>query len=235
VRGPIDRLTHRLPRPWRIAVDWVVTIVGAVGIVLALKAWVVNPYRIPSSSMEPTFHCARTQPDCSARFSDRVLANRFKYHLTEPRRGDIVVFETTQQVRNACNAGGTFVKRIIGLPGETWEERNGFVYINGKRIEESYINPSRRDMETHEARRIPDDHYFLLGDNRQASCDSRKWGFLPRENLIGEVFAVYWPPNRITFSIGALVALGLVVGPVLPRRRRSGRGGRAPDGFRRRG
>ena len=69
-----------------------VTIAGAVAIVLAIKAFVVNPYRIPSPSMEPTLHCARPAPGCQARFSDRVLANRFLYHLTNPERGDIVVF-----------------------------------------------------------------------------------------------------------------------------------------------
>ena len=81
---PLDRVTGRLPRRLRIAVDWIVTIVGAVAIVLAIKAWVVNPYRIPSSSMEPTLHCARPAPGCESRFSDRVLANRFIYHFRDP-------------------------------------------------------------------------------------------------------------------------------------------------------
>ena len=95
------------------------TIVGAIAIVLAIKAWVVNPYRIPSSSMEPTLHCARPATGCEARFSDRVLANRFIYHFRDPGRGEIVVFKTTPAVVRKCGAGGTFVKRIIGLPGET--------------------------------------------------------------------------------------------------------------------
>ena len=82
---PLDRVTGRLPRRMRIAVDWIVTIVGAIAIVLAIKAWVVNPYRIPSSSMEPTLHCARPAAGCEARFSDRVLANRFIYHFRDPR------------------------------------------------------------------------------------------------------------------------------------------------------
>jgi len=93
-RNPIDRLTAGLPRGVRVAVDWVVTIVGAIAIVLAIKAWVVNPYRIPSSSMEPTLHCARPGQGCEARLSDRVLANRFIYHFRDPHRGEIVVFNT---------------------------------------------------------------------------------------------------------------------------------------------
>jgi signal peptidase I len=199
VRNPVDRLTYRLPRPWRIAIDWIVTIVGAVAIVLAIKQWVVNPYRIPSSSMEPTLHCAGAGLGCTARFSDRVLANRFIYHFTDPKRGDIVVFETPQRARNDCGAGGTFVKRIIGLPGESWEMRNGFVYINGKRLNESYVPADRRDLDTKPPVKIPDDSYFVMGDNRAQSCDSRVWGPLPRDNLIGKVFAVYWPPKRISF------------------------------------
>ena len=115
---PLDRVTGRLPRRMRIAVDWIVTIVGAVAIVLAIKAWVVNPYRIPSSSMEPTLHCARPAPGCESRFSDRVLANRFIYHFRDPQRGDVIVFETPPAAKAKCGAGGTFVKRIVGLPGE---------------------------------------------------------------------------------------------------------------------
>ncbi len=119
MRGPVDRLTENWPRPWRIAVDWIVTIVGAVVIVLLIKAYVVNPYRIPSSSMEPTLHCAKPGLDCEASYSDRVLANRFIYHFTDPARKDIVVFHTPKSAQEQCGAGGTFVKRIIGLPGDT--------------------------------------------------------------------------------------------------------------------
>ena len=196
MRGPVDRLTARLPSPWRTVVDWLVTIAVAVAAVLAIKAWVVNPYRIPSSSMEPTLHCAEPGDGCAARFSDRVLANRFIYHFKEPERGDIVVFETPPEARTRCGAGGTFVKRLIGLPGERIAEREGAVYVNGRRLAERYLDGRRDDM-TFPERRIPDDHYFVMGDNRGQSCDSRVWGAVPRDNIIGEVFAVYWPPQRI--------------------------------------
>jgi signal peptidase I len=193
----VDRITGRLPKPWRQAIDWVVTIVGAVAIVLAIKEWVVNPYRIPTSSMEPTLHCAGVGAGCTARFSDRVLANRFIYHLKDPERGDVVVFETPERARRDCGAGGTFVKRIIGLPGETWEMRNGFVFIDGRRLEEPYMKADRRDGDTHPPKRIPEDNYFVMGDNRGSSCDSRVWGPLARDDLIGKVFAIYFPPRRI--------------------------------------
>ena len=197
MRNPVDRLTGRLPRPWRVAIDWVVTIVGAVAIVLAIKQWVVNPYRIPSSSMESTLHCAGAGLGCTSRFSDRVLANRFIYHFKDPERGDIVVFETPQRARRDCGAGGTFVKRIIGLPDDSWEMRNGFVFINGKRLQEPYVKAARRDTDTRPPVKIPKNHYFVMGDNRSQSCDSRVWGSLPRANLIGKVFAIYFPPRRI--------------------------------------
>ena len=202
-RNPIDRLTRRLPDPIRVVVDWAVTIVAAVAIVLLVKAYIVNPYKIPSSSMEPTLHCARPKVGCEARFDDRVLANRFIYHLRAPHRGEIVVFDTPPAAKVACGEGGTFVKRVIGLPGETIEVRlnaagKGIVYINGKRLREPYIQPSRLADKAFGPQRIPDDNYFMMGDNRSQSCDSREWGSVARDHLIGKVFATYWPPNRIS-------------------------------------
>src|SRR5436309_13285562 len=155
--NPIDRLFPNLPHGWRVALDWVVTIAGAVAIVLAIKAWVVNPYRIPSSSMEPTLHCARPGTGCESSTSDRVLANRFIYHFRDPRRGEIVVFHTPPLAQVKCGAGGTFVKRLIGLPGDGWEERSGFVYIDGGKLDEPYVKPDRRDEQTLAGGRIPPD------------------------------------------------------------------------------
>ena len=200
-RNPIDRMTHRLPRAWRVAIDWIVTIAGAVAIVFAIKAWVINPYRIPSSSMEPTLHCAGSQ-GCEARLSDRVLANRFIYRFRDPQRGDVVVFETPPAARMRCGAGGTFVKRLIGLPGERLELRTigglSYVFINGKKLDEPYIGRNRRDAGGPESFNVHQGQYFMMGDNRSSSCDSRVWGTVPRKNLIGKVFATYWPPNRIS-------------------------------------
>jgi signal peptidase I len=195
VRTPL----HVLPRGVRPVVDWLLTIAFAIVIVVVIKAWVVNPYRIPSSSMEPTLHCAKPGFRCEAGISDRVLANRLVYHVRDPHRGDLVVFDTPPAAAVQCGAGGTYVKRLVGLPGELWEERDGWVYIDGRKLAEPYLAPGRRDAETWQPRRIPAGHYFFMGDNRQWSCDSRKWGTVPRASIVGEVFATYWPPRRLTF------------------------------------
>lgn len=207
MKDPLGRLFPNLPHGVRVALDWIITIAGAVVIVLVIKAYVVNPYRIPSSSMEPTLHCARSGPGCEARFSDRVLADRLIYRFRNPHRGEIVVFKTPPLARIRCGAGGVFVKRIIGLPGDVWTEKSGTISIDGKALKEPYIKLDRRDFQSHEMadippgglKRIPPHMYLMMGDNRAQSCDSRVWGLVPRTNIIGEVFMTYWPPNRISF------------------------------------
>jgi signal peptidase I len=209
MRDPLGRLLPGLPRGVRVVLDWVLTIAGAILIVLAIKAWIVNPYRIPSSSMEPTLHCAHPAPGCEANYSDRVLANRFIYHFRDPRRGEIIVFHTPPEAAVKCGEGGTFVKRLIGLPGEkVKEDDHGYIWIQPPgsaewfKLSEPYIQPSRRLADAaHFGQEwvVPKGEYFFMGDNRGESCDSREWGAVPRSNLIGEVFFVYWPPNRIGF------------------------------------
>ena len=190
----LRRRLSRLPRPARIAVDWAVTIVVAVVAVLVLKTYVVTPYRIPSASMEPTLHCARPVSDCLAHFSDRVLACRVCLDVATPSRGDIIVFNAPPDAERKCGEGGTFVKRLIGLPGETVSERSGEVFVNGRRLEEAYVEfRDSRSGTWH----VPDGEYFFMGDNRPTSCDSRQWGSVPRGDLVGTVIFRYWPPNRI--------------------------------------
>jgi signal peptidase I len=176
----------------RRIIDWVVTIGLAVAFVLVFEAEIAKPFRIPSASMEPTLHCAKPGPDCEASFNDRVIANRLAYRFTSPRRGQVVVFDAPA---HACGVGGTFVKRLIGLPGDTVAERNGDVWVNGKRLNDSYVDPKLRDNMT-QTWHVPRGHYFFMGDDRVNSCDSRVWGTVPRSSLIGPVLFVYWPPTR---------------------------------------
>jgi len=198
----LDRAQSRIPQPWRTVVDWLVTISLAIAFVLAFEAEVAKPYRIPSPSMEPTLHCARPAQGCEARFSDRVLANRFIYHFRSPHRGEIVVFNTPKAAKEDCGEGGTFVKRLIGLPGDRLhEDPHGFIYVNGRKLDKPYSPAHRRRQDTQyagESWDVPKDEYFFMGDNRGQSCDSRRWGSVPRSDLVGPVFATYWPPNRIS-------------------------------------
>ena len=178
----------------RKLVDWAVTIGVAVLIVLACEAEVAKPFKIPSSSMEPTLHCAKPGAWCEAEFNDRVIANRLAFRFGSPKRGQIVVFEAP---KDACGVGGTFVKRLIGLPGDDVQEHDGHVVVNGRTLDEPYVDPALRGHGAG-AWRVPQGHYFFMGDDRAHSCDSRTWGAVPRSSLIGPVLATYWPPTRLS-------------------------------------
>jgi signal peptidase I len=208
-RDPLGRLFPGLSRGARVTIDWILTIAGAILIVLAIKHWIVNPYRIPSSSMEPYLNCAKPGPGCLGNSSDRVLACRICLDFSNPSRGDVVVFNTPKAAVTDCGEGGTFVKRIIGLPGETVrEDRKGFIWIRGPnssvfhKLNEPYISAQARELDNHKGEHwhVPEGDYFMMGDNRSESCDSRQWGPVPRKDLIGTVFFVYWPPDRIGFK-----------------------------------
>jgi signal peptidase I len=211
MRNPVDRLTTGMPNSMRVTIDWLVTILGALLIVVAIKQWVINPYRIPSSSMEPTLNCAAPADGCLAAGgllsgSDRVLACRICYDFSSPKRGDIVVFNTPPEAAIKCGQGGVYVKRLIGLPGDTvHEDESGYIWINGKKLDEPYVEAARRKQDVEDnpehlnkTWHVPEGQYFFLGDNRGESCDSRTWGTVPRANIIGKVVATYWPPSRIS-------------------------------------
>ena len=197
----LDRAQGRIPQPWRTIVDWLVTIALAIAFILAFEAQVAKPYRIPSPSMEPTLHCAKPVAFCQGRFNDRVIANRLAYRFADPKRGQIVVFEAPAAAKRCGpgDGGSTFVKRIIGLPGERVSERDGVAFVNGRRLVEPYVDAALRGRETASWPRVTRGHYFVLGDNRTHSCDSRTWGTVPRSNLIGPVTLTYWPPGHLSF------------------------------------
>lgn len=153
----------------------------------------VKVYRMPSSSMEPTLHCAKPAPGCRGGRSDRFVVLR--YVLRSPARGDLVAFRAPRRAADVCGVAGTFVKRVIGLPGETVTSRSGRIRADGRPLREPYLGSRDTRSGTW---RVPAGRYFLLGDNRAQSCDSRSFGAVPRGRLVGRVLAVYWPPNRLS-------------------------------------
>jgi signal peptidase I len=152
-------------------------------------------FRVPSSSMEPTLHCARPQPGCEGTSVDHVAVRPYGSH--SPVRGDIVVFRTPPRAAEVCGAAGLFIKRVVGLPGEHWSERAGTVLIDGRPLVEPYIRRVRRDTSSFGGGRIPAGRYLLLGDNRAESCDSRVYGVVPRRNLVGRVVEIKRGSTRI--------------------------------------
>jgi len=200
--GLHSRTIGRLPRPWRTIVDWVLTIVVAVAVVLVIETEVAKPFRVPSSSMEPTLKCAKPGAGCTASMDDRVIACRLCYRFSDPKRGQIVVFKPPPSAATACSSGGggVYVKRLIGMPGDTIkEDAESYIWVNGKRLDEPYVTDLARARDTkHDLTwEVPKGEYFFMGDNRGDSCDSRDWGSVPRSDLIGSMLVRYWPPNRI--------------------------------------
>src|SRR5262249_23776088 len=196
-RGSLGRLMRKL----LIAIG---VVIGLAGVFFALA---VRPYRIPSSAMEPTLDCAKPAPGCLGSSEDRVLACRTCLDFGSPSRGDILVFNTPEEAALKCGEGGTFVKRLIGLPGDTVrEDTHGFIWIRSPgakkfvKLKESYLSASSRLADSahfQETWHVPEGDYFMVGDNRSQSCDSRTWGSVPRNKLIGTVFFVYWPLSRL--------------------------------------
>jgi signal peptidase I len=145
--------------------------------------------------MEPTLHCARPAPGCEAAQRDRVYA--VPYDRSKPARGDIVVFQTPRAALLRCGASGLFIKRVIGLPGESWSERKGSILIGGRVLSEPWIRPGRGDDLSFPGGAIPAGRYLLLGDNRASSCDSRFWGLVPLQNIRGKIVEIKRGSKRI--------------------------------------
>ena len=152
--------------------------------------------------MEPTLHCARPEPGCESGPSDRVLANRFIYRFRDPAAGrHRRLQDAARGASTRCGAGGTFVKRLVGLPGDRIAMSDGVLQVNGEPVDEPYVNGGGPGTDFAE-RTLGADEYFMMGDNRAQSCDSREWGPVTRDDLIGPVFAVYWPLTRLGLPLG---------------------------------
>ena len=158
---------------------WARDIFFTVLIAILVVIFVVQPVKVEGTSMEP-----RLEP------RDRILVNKFVYYFSGVERGDIVVFWYPKDQTKS------FIKRVIGLPAETVEVRSGVVYLNGEELSEPYL-PADSDYESYPLQVVPPDHYFVLGDHRNSSNDSRDWGFVPGKNIFGEAIFRYWPLSKL--------------------------------------
>ncbi|MEW6426356.1 MAG: signal peptidase I [Bacillota bacterium] len=161
------------------AVEVIESIVIAVLLAALIRMFVLAPFYIPSGSMIPTLL-----------EGDRIIVSKITYRLWEPKRGDIVVFKYPR------DPSRDYVKRLIGLEGETVALKNNHLYINGQEVSEEYLPPGLR-FGDYGPVRVPEGHYLMLGDNRNVSEDSRYWGPLPEKYIIGKALMIYWPPHRI--------------------------------------
>jgi signal peptidase I len=178
--------------------ETLVVVVVALAAALLLRTFVVQTFFIPSGSMEPTLQ-----------IGDRILVDKLSYHLHGVDRGNIVVFRRPADE----NCGGApvadLVKRVIGLPGETISLSKGYVDINGKRLNETWLptsvqgttfpGPTGPSYNLAKPYVIPANHYFVMGDNREDSCDSRYWGPIPRSLIVGKVDVRVWPLSAFHF------------------------------------
>ncbi len=158
---------------------WLRDIILAFVIAIFLVVFVVQPVKVEGTSMQPQLVD-----------QERIFVNRFIYRFTEIHKGDIVVFWYPK------DRSKSFIKRVLAVPGDDVEIRLGSVYINGMRVEEPYLDPGFRDRDSLGKRVVPPGHYFVLGDHRSSSNDSRNWGFVPRELIYGKAVFRYWPIYR---------------------------------------
>lgn len=179
--------------------EWVEAIVVALVLAIAIRTFILQPFRIPSTSMVPTLVVG-----------DRLMVNKLSYGaivplttyrlpgFSKPKRGDIIVFRAPEDRKK------DFIKRLVGLSGEKVEIKFGDIYVNGQLVTDPvikniyYYNRGTYG-EVNKPITVPAGYYFVLGDNSGSSSDSRFWGFVPQNDVIGKAEFIYWPPTRIRF------------------------------------
>lgn len=163
----------------------------AIGVALAVRFFIAAPYIVSGASMEPTFDNFHY-----------LIIDRLTYDFDEPQRGDVIVFDLPQ------NTSRALIKRVIGLPGETVDLRGNSVFIlndahpDGFRLDEPYLDQANLGGSSNMKVTLGPDQYFVLGDNRKVSADSRLWGVLPREDIVGRVFIRLFPFTKVSVLPG---------------------------------
>ncbi|NEQ45887.1 MAG: signal peptidase I [Leptolyngbya sp. SIOISBB] len=186
--NPASKNTEHKTNP---VVEGIQTLGLSIVLALGIRAFVAEARYIPSGSMEPTLE-----------INDRLVIEKISYHLNPPQRGDIIVFwppESIYEKEEEEPRKDAFIKRVIGVPGDTVEVRDGTVLIDGVPLEEDYIKAEPNYTWGPET--VPPEAYLVLGDNRNSSYDSHAWPspdfFVPEDNIIGKAVVRFWPPSRL--------------------------------------
>lgn len=166
---------------WLFFLDFLETIVVSLAIFAVVYIFLFQPHQVDGRSMEPNFHN-----------SEYILTDKISYRINPPKRGDVVVFHSP------ADSQVDFIKRIIGVPGDTMKLVGGYLYLNGEKLDELYINDpgnvlAGRFLREGQEIEVPPDSYIVMGDNRLHSSDSREWGPVTRSGIVGRAFFRYWP------------------------------------------
>jgi signal peptidase I len=178
-QGRPDQASPNLMSEFR---GWVKDILLAVVIAVVMVVFLYQPVKVEGTSMQPELVD-----------QERIFVNKFVYHFEEIHRGDIVVFWYPK------DPSKSFIKRVIGVPGDVVSVNNGQVFINSSLLEEKYVPRGYQDLESFPPMRVKEDHYYVLGDHRNASNDSRSWGLVPRKYIYGKAVFRYWPVEKAGF------------------------------------
>ncbi len=176
-------MSDKQQNPW---IEGLQTIGLSIVLALGIRQFVAEARFIPSGSMKPTLQ-----------IDDRLVVEKISYRFNPPKRGDIIVFQAPKKALEVVGSttNDAYIKRVIGLPGDTVEVKEGKVFLNGEVLEENYIQAP--PTYTWGPETVPPEQYLVLGDNRNSSSDGHVWGFLPDESIIGRAVVRFWPPTRI--------------------------------------
>jgi signal peptidase I len=172
----------------KVVIEWTVILVIAVVASFLVRAYAVQTFFIPSGSMEPTLHVG-----------DRILVNKLSVRFGTINIGDIIVFKAPPKEHCDDGSFSDLVKRVVGLPGDVMSSKGNTIYVNGKALKEPWTYFHTLNPPIPKNTKVPPNSYYVMGDNRANSCDSRFWGSVPRKDIIGKAFFRIWPLSRIGF------------------------------------